>query len=118
MNLFTKFIERNNVFEKLRQGSDESIISCCNSIMTFISNGSLRGSHPTMSVDEILMIFLEYITISTSSQGIKSILLCVESISKINKKHENCVLQTGLVGAIVDLLQNIQNNKFRKNSKE
>eukprot|EP01084_Bolivina_argentea_P177983 307723_1 len=112
MNLFPKFLERNNVFEKLREGSDESIINVCNSIMSFVSNGSLRGSQPTMCIDEILMLFLEYMSLSTESTsyyGIKSVLLCIESIAKLNKKYEDCVLQTGLVGAIVDLLQT--NNK-------
>ena len=42
---------------------------------------------------------------SASFHTIKSVLLCVESISKINNKYEDCVLQTGLVGAIVDLLR-------------
>ena len=59
------------------------------------------------------MIFLEYMTISTSYYGIKAVLLCTESIAKINKKYEDCVLQTGLVGAIVDLLRNIENSKFK-----
>ena len=74
-------------------------------------NLGLYASQPSMSVDETLMIFFEYITISSSLVAIRSVILCIENISKINKKYEDCVLQTGLVGAVVDLLRNLQNNK-------